>query len=272
MDPDDRTAFSVVEPTATPVPVVVHVPHAGTWIPADERPAFLLGDDQLAEELRLMTDHRTDVIAGCARELGATVVVNHLSRLVVDPERFVDGEEEMEQVGMGFAYRKTAHGAALRDLTNDELSRLRRSWFDPYTEAVATTVRDVVDRLGRCVVLDVHSYPEHRLPYERHGDGQRPEICLGTDDFHTPPELIARVERLCADRGFSVARDTPFAGVYIPSWAFRRDRGVEGLMLEIRRDTYIDEADLVPHAGEDRLRELVSEVVRIAGDRVAPGA
>lgn len=271
MDPDDRTAFSVVEPTATPVPVVVHVPHAGTWIPADERPAFLLGDDQLAEELRLMTDHRTDVIAGCARELGATVVVNHLSRLVVDPERFVDGDE-MDAVGMGFAYERTADGGPLRELDEGVVARLRRDWFDPYTHAVAEVVRAVTDRDGRCVVIDVHSYPQHPLPYELHGDGPRPEICLGTDPFHTPAWLSDRIERLCSERGYEVARDSPFAGVYIPTWAYRRDARVEGVMLELRRDTYLDETDAHPHEGEDRMRHLVEDVVRLAGAGVTPEA
>lgn len=264
-------AFSVIEPPGDRVPIVVHVPHAGTWIPDTERSSFLLDDTQLAEELRLMTDHRTDVLARRAHELGATVVVNHLSRLVVDPERFPDGDE-MDAVGMGFAYERTAHGERLRDVGEGDAARLRRDWLDPYTLTVADAVRRVVERHGRSVVLDVHSYPEHRLPYELHGDGPRPEVCLGTDPFHTPAWLADGAERLATEHGHEVARDTPFAGVYIPSWASQRDTRVEGVMLELRRDTYLDERDLQPHAGEERMRRLVEDVVRLAGAGVTGGA
>lgn len=268
----ERPAFSVLEPTRRAVPVVVHVPHAGTWIPADERGSFLLADEQLAEELRLMTDHRTDALAGTAYQLGATVIVNHLSRLVVDPERFADGGEEMEQVGMGFAYERTAHGDPLRDLSEDDRARLRRRWFDPYSQVLASTVHGMVTDHGHCVVLDVHSYPERRLPYELHGDGPRPEVCLGTDAFHTPAWLVEGIERLCTERGFEAGRDTPFAGVYIPAWAYRRDERVQGVMLDIRRDAYIDEGNLDLHDGEERVRRLVEDVVRFAGRRVASEA
>lgn len=271
MQRSDPAPFSVTEPAGEALPVVVHVPHAGTWIPEQERAAYALDDAQLAEELRLMTDHRTEHLAAGATELGATVVVNHLSRLVVDPERFVDGDE-MDAVGMGFAYERTAHGGSLREVDGDAVERLRRDWFDPYTQAVADVVRRVADRHGRCVVLDVHSYPEHRLPYELHGDGPRPEVCLGTDPFHTPTWLVEGIEELCTDLGLEAARDTPFAGVYIPTWSFRRDSRVEGVMLEVRRDTYLEESTLRPHEGEDRVRRLVENVVRLAGAGVTPGA
>jgi hypothetical protein len=33
-------------------------------------------------------------------------------------------------------------------------------------------------------VIDVHSYPSVRLPYERGGD-ERPAVCFGADDAHT---------------------------------------------------------------------------------------
>ncbi len=258
-------AYTVRDPAGAGLPVLVHVPHAGTWIPSREREAFLLDDDDLAEELRLMTDHRTDVLAGTSHELGATVVVNRLSRLVVDPERFADGEEEMEQVGMGFAYDRTAHGRPLRHLDDADRARLRRRWFDPYSDAVAVATRQLVEAHGRCIVIDVHSYPAQRLPYERHGDGPRPELCLGTDPDHTPAWLAEGVVRLCADRGVWVERDTPFAGVYIPSWAYRQDERVQGVMLEIRRDTYMYEHSLEPHDGEPRVRRLVEDVVSLAG-------
>lgn len=243
------------------IPVVVHAPHGGTWIPEGERPAFLLGDAALAEEVRLMTDHRTGLLAEAAAGLGAAAFVGRLSRLVVDPERFPDEREEMEAGGMGFAYTATAGGGVLRRLTAADRARLKGRWFDPYATALEQLVGEVRDRFERCVIVDLHSYPSRPLPYERHGDAPRPEVCVGTDDFHTPGWLAELVEASCRQLGLGHARNTPFAGCYVPLSMFGRDRRVLSVMLEVRRDVYLDEASALPTEGETRVAGLLAAVV-----------
>ena len=43
-------------------PIVLHLPHAATFIPEDLRQDFLLSDQELQEELNRITDHATDLI------------------------------------------------------------------------------------------------------------------------------------------------------------------------------------------------------------------
>jgi len=247
------------------MPVVVHAPHGGTWIPEDERPLLLLDDAALAEELQLMTDHRTDLLAEAAAGPGAAACINRLSRLVVDPERFPDEREEMETVGMGFAYTRTSGGRELRRLTAADRARLKERWFDPYTAAMERLAGEVRDRFGVCVIVDLHSYPSRPLPYEVHPDAARPEVCIGTDSFHTPRWLTELVEQTCRSLGLDCGRDTPFAGCYVPLSMYRRDQAVLSAMLEVRRDVYLDEASARPTAGEGRVAGLLWEVVREAG-------
>ncbi|MFH1331545.1 MAG: N-formylglutamate amidohydrolase [Actinomycetota bacterium] len=259
------TPFEVLN-GAPSIPVVVHAPHGGTRIPDEERPLFLLDAPALAEELRLMTDHRTDRLAEAAADLGAAAFVNRISRLVVDPERFPDEREEMEAVGMGFAYTATARGGVLRRLTSDDRARLKARWFDPYAAALERLVGEVRDRFGVCVIIDLHSYPSRALPYERHGNGPRPEVCIGTSAFHTPEWLAGLVEAACERLDLSHARNTPFSGCYVPLSMYRQDESVLSVMLEVRRDVYLDEASARPTDGEARVGELVAAVVREVGE------
>ncbi len=104
--------------------VVLHIPHAGVMIPEDVRDQFLLSDRDLSWERRQMTDMYTNVLFDQLE--GAAKVEFPVSRLVVDPERFADDEEEsMSLVGMGVIYTQTSHGGRLRrELSADEREQL----------------------------------------------------------------------------------------------------------------------------------------------------
>jgi N-formylglutamate amidohydrolase len=163
----------------------------------------------------------------------------------------------MRAVGMGAVY---THGFAGRKLRDDDLVRDQaalQTHYRPYATSVADLVARRLAATGRAVILDVHSYPTHPLPYELHAGGSRPPVCLGTDPFHTPPELVAAATAAFGD----VALNTPFAGCYVPLDFHRRDRRVAALMLEIRRDGYMLEPGGPPTAGLDRLAAALATVV-----------
>jgi N-formylglutamate amidohydrolase len=229
-----------VRPGAPESAVILHVPHASRALTAAARAGILLDDDALDEELDRLTDAYTDVIA---RRAAATAAVrpwifeNRYSRLVVDPERFPDDREEMLSAGMGAVYTHGHAGRRLRDADPVRDESLLATHFAPYAAGIAALVTDRLAATGRAVILDVHSYPAAALPYELHGDGPRPPVCLGTDPFHTPPELVEAAAAAFGD----VALNTPFAGCYVPSDRYRSARAVTALMIEIRRDGYLIE-------------------------------
>jgi N-formylglutamate deformylase len=241
--------------------VVLHVPHASTYIPAGVRRGIRLDDERLAAELALVTDAHTDVIAGRAAAGAATTpfrFVNRTSRLVVDPERFPDGREEMRAVGMGAVYTRTTHGEVLRDAEDPDL--LTR-YCHPYAEALTSTVDERRAAAGRVTIVDVHSYPSRALPYELHGDGHRPRICLGTDPFHTPPDLLDAAR----DAFGETAENTPFAGCYVPLAHYGVARDVSSIMIEIRRDTYMSEPGGPAHDGIDGIVGALTALINRLG-------
>jgi N-formylglutamate deformylase len=253
--------FEVIAPTAVPVPVVVHVPHSATFIPADVRRELRLTDDALDDELRRMTDHHTDRMVRGTGALGATRFVNRWSRLVVDPERFDDpAVEEMEAVGMGAVYTATSDRRALRSLTREARDALLARCFHPYHAAFTDQVDRHLAEHGSCTILDVHSYPTEALAYERHGADPRPQLCVGTHPVHTPERLRTMVVDLASEHGFTSGLDTPFRGTFVPT-RHLDDPRVRSVMLEFRRDTYLDERDAEPHAGLERVAQLCDEAV-----------
>ncbi|WP_369274893.1 N-formylglutamate amidohydrolase [Streptomyces sp. R11] len=252
-------------PGAADSPVILHVPHSARQVPADARASIVLDDRALERELDHITDAHTAELAEAAAERASLTpwrFVNRLSRLVVDPERFPDEREEMLAVGMGAVYTRTTHLADLRPADTDPEPLVER-YFRPYAKAMSAAVADRLAATGRAVIIDVHSYPTARLPYELHGEGPRPPVCLGTDSFHTPPELLAAAREAFAPCG-ETGLDSPFSGTYVPLEFYGSEPRVGALMIEIRRDTYMTEPGGPAGAGLTRLSAALAALVDAA--------
>ena len=111
-----------------------------------------------------------------------------------------------------------------------------------------------------------HSYPTKALPYERHIDLDRPQICLGVDERHTPDALVALAREAFA--GWRTAVNEPFIGSYVPSRHYGTDARVASVMIEIRRDVYLG-AEGVPDL--DAVTDLAAAIVTLV-DAWACGA
>ncbi len=228
--------------------VVLHVPHDATAVPEDVRPQFVLDDAELARELVRMTDHRTLELF-LDRVSPATVVRAPVSRLVVDVERFPDdADEPMAARGMGAVYTVTSHGAPLRRPPGvGERDALLRAWYWPHHARLEAAVGAAIARHGRCLVIDCHSFPGTALPYEGADPHvPRPDICIGTDDFHTHAVLARRFVAAFRRPSWTVHLDAPFAGALVPGSRYRRDARVAAVMVEVNRSLYLREDDATP--------------------------
>jgi N-formylglutamate deformylase len=99
----------------------------------------------------------------------------------------------------------------------------------------------MLDRFGRCLIIDCHSFPSKPLPYESDQSIDRPDICIGADPFHTPTGLIALMRSFCEASGVAIAINKPFAGTYMPLTYLGKDKRVSSIMVEVNRSLYMDE-------------------------------
>jgi N-formylglutamate amidohydrolase len=223
-----------------PAGVVLHIPHNSKVIPPEVRDQFALDDRELRREVVRMTDHRTlDLFAGA--DLTMPVVAARVSRLVVDVERFLeDAQEPMATLGMGAIYTRASGGAPLRrQLDAAEREALLERHYRPHHRLLLEATNASLAAHGRCLILDGHSFPPAPLPYERDRDPERPEICIGTDAFHTPDRVREAFIAAFRHAGFTVSCDRPFAGALVPLAHYRRDPRVMAVMVEINRDLYL---------------------------------
>lgn len=261
------TTWEVIgDVTTAPYPLVVHLPHASTHVPQRFKEDLLLTDKELAREITRVTDHLTDRLFESGSTLGACFV-NRISRLVFDPERFRSDEDEvMASRGAGVVYAVTTDGRRLRDeeVLVSTREQILADFYDPYALGLQRLVDDVLERFGRCLIVDAHSYPLTPLSWELHPDAARPPIAFGTDPHHTPPALVESLEEVVDRHGLSTDLNVPFAGTYVPLKHLNRDERVSSVMIEVRRDLYLDESTARSNAGFDGMKALVDDLLLAA--------
>lgn len=251
-------------------PVVLHIPHASTEIPASVRPTLLLDDSALQAELLRMTDHFTDRLFELPPAV-ACPVFGQFSRLVVDVERFPDdAQEPMAARGMGAVYTHTSDGGLLRSgLTASHRDALLNEFYYTHHAALTRATERALLCHGRCLLVDCHSFSSRPLPHEPDQCPDRPEICIGTDPFHTPPQFLARAVSLFETGGFATGVDRPFSGALVPNRFYQRRSEVWAVMVEVNRSLYMDEESGDPcpdfEAFRQRLLGVLLELVNPGG-------
>ncbi len=242
--------------------MIFHIPHASTCIPGQLRDSFLLSNDDLANELLLMTDHFTDELFDRATGPGDTVLAMEVSRLVVDVERYDDDEVEvMAGRGMGVMYTQTHSGKPLRN-SMDGRGELLDQYYYPHHEKLNMLVSDELENTDNCFVIDCHSFPSAPLPHETDQSRYRPDFCLGTDPHHTPSDIVELVVDYLTDEGYIVSINRPFSGCIIPG-DFQDSDDVCGMMIEVNRSLYMDESSGKRIADFARTQSVVKGMVEI---------
>lgn len=124
-------------------------------------------------------------------------------------------------------------------------------------EKITDAVDQMIAQYGQALVIDAHSFPSVALPYELDQNPDRPEICIGTDDFHTPSVLVNAMTEAFSNAGFDARLNSPFAGALVPMNHYGKDPRVSAVMIEVRRDLYIDETTGLPLANFDQIAQKI---------------
>lgn len=224
--------------------LILHIPHASTTIP--DRTGYLVDEATLQAEQLLLADLHTDELFANPTDIA---IVAPVSRIFCDVERFADDAlEVMADVGMGVLYTHSDAGIPLRTVSPAQRERVLQEHYWPHHQRLTAAVDAQLLLHGRATLVDCHSFPA--LPFRRDLDQQlpRPHFNIGTDAFHTPPELIERAIAYFAHTGYSLGVDRPYRGTLVPMAHYQRDARVRSIMLEVNRDLYLQHGTALRNA------------------------
>lgn len=221
---------------------VLHIPHDSYDIPSEYLSHFLFSEEEIRAEQLKMTDHLTSQLFQLE---GAEKIIFPISRLLLDPERFVDdAQEAMSQKGMGVIYTHSSDGRKMkRPLKEYERQELINRFYTTHHRKLEEACEARLWRFNKVLILDCHSFSKEALPYED-STLDRPDICIGFDDFHVDTNLILGLVGHLKELGFAVSLNQPFAGSLVPASYYLKDPRVQSIMIEVRRDVYLSGLEL----------------------------
>lgn len=173
---------------------------------------------------------------------GLSIVKSTLSRLECDCERL---EHESDRI---CHWAVVAGGGAHLQTVEDNPARcnLCLAEWHRYRAALLNAAN-----ADRTLIVDCHSFPSSLAP--------EVDICLGFNDDGSKPEVavVAAVERIFRDAGYSVAMNHPYSNAIAPS-------GYAGhsLMIEVNKQTYLNELTLGKNDGFAQLKSTIESVYR----------
>lgn len=220
-------------------PLIVSVPHAGTAIPTSVEGRLL--SFWLA---RKDADWWLDRLYGFAADLGATMVRTAVSRTVIDVNRDPGGTSLYPgQATTGLCPTETFDGELLyhegAEPSEAEIAERRRTYFDPYHDALTSEIARLSTLHDRVVLYDCHSI---RSKIPRLFAGQLPQFNLGTNDGHScAAELAHAVESVCDASRLPRVTNGRFKGGYITRHYGRPEAGLHAIQMELACRGYMRE-------------------------------
>ena len=218
--------------------ILIHLPHSSYFIPQEYKHLFLIDEKELKKEQLLMTDSYTDELFNTKNKK----IIFPISRLICDVERFRnEQDEEMTKQGMWVCYTKTHNQKNLKKVTKAHKQEILNKFYDKHHQVFENEVENILNTNKKCLIIDAHSFSSKALPYELYKEDARPDICLGTDDFHTNKEITNYFKKAFKDKGYEVKINSPFKGTIVPLKFYKQEKRVQSIMIEINRSIYMNE-------------------------------
>jgi N-formylglutamate deformylase len=222
-------------------PLLVSMPHVGTFIPPDLAQRMSPTARQVPD-----TDWHLERLYDFAKAMGASVLVATHSRYVIDLNRPPDDASLYPgQNVTGLCPVDTFEHAPLyapgEAPSPEEIEQRRKAIWQPYHDQLAQELARLCSQHGRVVLWDAHSI---RSVVPRFFEGQLPDLNLGTADGNScAPALAQNLLQLAQSRpGYTAVLNGRFKGGYITRHFGQPHQGVHAVQLEMTQRSYMQES------------------------------
>lgn len=249
-------------------PIILGLPHGGTYLPDDIRASLNDNGRRLAD-----TDwHIGELYTGLRDDV--TVVVANFHRYVIDANRDPTGASlypGQNTTGLcpvtDFDGREIYENNTAPD--DGEIAQRLAAFHAPYHAALAAEIVRVKARHGMAIIYDCHSI-RSQIPFLF--DGILPDLNIGTDSGRTcAAHLQALMHDIAASSSFSLVLNGRFRGGWTTRHYGQPQTGVHAIQMEIAQAAYL-EAEQAPWTYSQVKAQTLRPVLKNILDALAAAA
>lgn len=235
--------------------LILHIPHSSINIPIKD--GFIVDENIIQSELNKLTDWFTDELFDSPNDI---IIKADFSRIFCDPERFIDDKVEvMSKHGMGVLYDRTDSGVKMREVTFNMREYIINNYYVPHHNKLTNSVQAQLDKVGSALIIDCHSFSNKPFIRDIDKKPNRPDINIGTDDFHTPSDILNRTVKHFENCGYSIGINWPYSGTIVPSMYYKKSIQVFSIMIEINRKLYLDSENHNKSKSYDTIKQTIMD-------------
>ncbi|MBD3582858.1 N-formylglutamate amidohydrolase [Flavobacterium selenitireducens] len=252
--------YTITQPTADEVPILISSPHSGTYFPPGIKSRI---KPELAERPD-DADWFIDKLYDFAPAMGIGMIEANYCRWVIDLNRYPQREPLYYdgRVITGLCPVTDFNGLALyhgKKPDDAEIEQRLEEYFIPYHKKVEEMLAGLVERHGVALLFDAHSIRKSvpgisKTPF--------PDLILGDNDLTSAsPAIIAAAYEALKKGPFEVNHNIPFKGGYITRFFGQRQDNIHALQLEMAKKNYMDDSETEYHEGRaEGMRALLKDM------------
>lgn len=211
--------------------MIIHCPHSSRKINGLIK--FTNGKEK--ENLDFLTD--TDIDYLFSHEFH-NMIVFPFSRFVCDVERLP--YDHLESKGQGIIYRRDIFGEIIeRNIPDAKVYEL----YKMHHKKLNKSVNYSLTLFPKVVIVDAHSFTSK--------NENDPDVCIGTDIFHTPPDLTDIVVNFFNNKDYIVKINDPYNGTMVSQLHYQKTKDVNSIMIELNKKIYIN--------NKEEMRSIIGE-------------
>lgn len=242
------------------LPFVISIPHSGLYITREMNSK--LKDDIILANM----DWYLPELYNFLENLGFTVIINNVSRYVIDPNRAIIGSNSQEYT-KSLIYMRTTFGKEMYadELSQEDIDERISDYYNEYHNTIKRMLDDKSKHFKKVYLIDLHSF----------GKPLGADVVLGNDNGRTiSGKIFQHITKLFEDNGFIVALNNPFSGGFITKHYGDTSQICETMQIELSYHSYIDKRTFceeeLPHINnkimencQQRLQNVFSKIKMI---------
>jgi len=252
--------YTIIQPTAPRVPIIISSPHSGTFFPPDIASRLYTEKAQNPDD----TDWFIDRLYDFAPQLGITVIKANYSRWVVDLNRDPESKPLYNdgRVITGLTPLTNFNGDALYqsgEPDDAEIAQRVTDYYNPYHDKIKQLLDETKIEFGIALLFDAHSIRKivpgiQQEPF--------PDLILGDNDgTSASAKIIDAAWNALQTHAYKAEHNHPFKGGYITRSFGRPAENIHALQLEMAKTNYMDASETEYHEkNAAQIREVLKNL------------